>query len=67
MRRRKEKCKNKPGDHENQECDVRSIIDRLFGTVPVLTDRDRGSDDCVKIENSPKDTDISTLLTLHRI
>ena len=67
MRGRKEKCEDKPGEHENEESDICSIIDPLFATVPVLTDGDRGSDDGTKVKNGPKDTYIPTLLILHRI
>jgi len=62
-----EKGKDEPAKHENEECNVRSIIDVLKSRVPVLSDRNSGSNDSAEIEDGPEISDIATLLFFNRI
>lgn len=67
VRGSKEEGKDEAGNHKNKESDICSIVNLLLSAVPVLADRNSGPNDRPEIENSPKDTDISTLLVLHRV
>lgn len=60
----KEECKDEPSDHQDEESDIRSIVDSVVRRVPVLADRNGRSDDAAKVENSPEVADVSTLLPL---
>src|SRR5690606_39025795 len=63
-----EKCENCTGDHEYQKTDIGTIIDRVIANgLPVLCDGNDGADDGAHVEDSPKKTDVASLLTLCRI
>src|SRR5271170_3819000 len=67
MRRGEEEGKDEPTKHENEECNICSIIDILESRVPVLSDGNSRSDDSAEIEDGPEISDISTLLFFDRI
>ena len=62
-----EEGKDETAKHENEKCDIRSIIDRLESRVPVLSDGNSRSNDSAEIEDGPEISDISTLLCFDRI
>ena len=67
VRRRKEECKDEAADHQDEESDICPIIDTTFCRVPVLADRNSGSNHGAKVENSPEVSYVTTLLCLRRI
>jgi len=62
-----EEGKGEPGKHENEECDVSSVIDILESSVPVLSNGNSRPNDSAEIEDSPEVSNISSLLFLNRI
>lgn len=63
----KEEGKHEPREHENEERNIRSVINIRESRVPVLSDGNSGSNDGTEIENSPEISDISPLLRFDRI